>query len=46
MLDEPHVDVAGEQCEFNRTQFSKGPAFPAATGRDRFIPNGRDFFAE
>lgn len=46
MLHEPHVDVAGEQGELDRTQFSKGPAFPAATGRDGLIPNGRDFFAQ
>src|SRR5207248_4525334 len=45
-LDAPHVDVAGEEGELDRTQFGKGPAFPAATGRDRFIPDGRDFFAQ
>jgi len=46
MLDELHVDVAGEKGELDRTQFSKGPAFPAATRRHRLIPNGRDFFAQ
>src|SRR5438045_6508955 len=46
MLDEPHVDVAGQKGELDRTQFGKGPAFPAATGCDRFTPDGRDFFAQ
>src|SRR5437868_6171494 len=46
MLYELHVDLASEKGELNRTQFSKGPAFPAATGGDGFIPNRRDFFTQ
>ena len=46
MLDELHVDVAGQERELDRAQFGKGPAFPAATGGDRLIPHRRDLFAQ
>jgi len=46
MFNELHVDLAGEEREFNRAQFSERPAFPAASHRDRFIPDGRHFFTQ
>ena len=46
MLDEGHVDVAGQQRELDRAQFGEGPAFPAAACRDRFAPDCRDLFAQ
>src|SRR4029077_9559100 len=46
MLDERHVDVAGQQRKFNRPQFVQRPALPATAGRDRLIPNRSDFFPE
>ncbi len=46
MLDEFHVDVAGQERELYRAQFGEGPAFSAATGGDRFIPHRRHFFAQ
>src|SRR5207248_4970881 len=38
VFDELHVDVAGQQGEFDRAQFGEGPAFPAAAGDNRFVP--------
>src|SRR6266446_2777057 len=46
MLDEGHVDVAGQQGELNRAQFGEGPAFPTAAGGDRFVPDRRHLFAQ
>ena len=46
MLDELHVDIAGEERELDRAQLLKGPAFSAAARSDRFVPHGRHFFAE
>ncbi len=46
MLDERHVDLAGEQRELDRAQFGEGPALAAAAGGDRFVPHRRDFFAQ
>ena len=39
MLDEGHLDVAGQQRELDRAQFVKGPAFPAAACGNRFVPH-------
>src|SRR5438132_4949135 len=46
MLDERHVDVAGQQGELDRAQFGEGPALAAAAGGDRFVPYRRYFFAQ
>src|SRR6478672_10904517 len=46
MLDERHVDVAGQEREFDRAQFGEGPAFPAAARGDRLVPYRRYFFAQ
>src|SRR5207248_10159060 len=46
MLDEPHIDIAGQQRELERAKFSERPAFPAATSSDRFVPRRGDFFAQ
>src|SRR5205823_14844012 len=46
MLDESHVDIAGEQRELNRAKFVEGPAFPSAAGDDGFVPNCCHSFAK
>ena len=46
MLDKRHLDVARQQRELDRAQFVERPAFSAAAGRDCFVPDGRDFFAQ
>ena len=46
MLDKPHVDIAGEQGELDRAKFVKGPALPAASCGDSFVPHCRHFFAQ
>ena len=46
MLDERHVDVAGQQRELDRAQFGEGPALPAAARGDGFAPDRRHFFAQ
>src|ERR1700732_5295254 len=46
MLDKPHVDVAGQQREFDRAKFVEGPALAAATRGDGFIPNRSYSFAQ
>src|SRR6266704_78327 len=39
LLDELHVDVAGQQRELDRAKFSESPALPAAADGDRFVPD-------
>ena len=46
MLDERHLDVAGEQRKLDGAQFVEGPALAAAAHGDRFVPNGGHFFAK
>ena len=46
VLDELHVDVAGQQRELYCAKFGESPAFPAAAGGDRFVPYRRYFFAQ
>lgn len=46
MLDKGHIDIAGEKSEFDRAQFVECPALPATAAGDRFVPYGRDFFAQ
>ena len=46
MLDEGHVDIAGQQCELDRAQVVERPALSAATGGNRLVPNRRDLFAQ
>ena len=46
MLDESHVDIAGEQRELNRAKFVEGPALAATAGGDGFVPNCRHSFAK
>jgi len=46
VLDEFHVDVAGQQRELYRAKLGESPAFPAAAGGDRFVPHRRYFFAQ
>ena len=46
MLDERHVDVAGEQGELDRAQFGEGPALAAAARGDGLAPDRRDLFAQ
>src|SRR5882724_1775017 len=46
MLDKLHVDVAGQQRELDRAKFRESPAFPAAAGGDRFVPDRRYFLAQ
>src|SRR5262245_37348025 len=46
MLDEGHLDVAGKEREFHRTQLVESPTFPAATRGDSLAPNRCDLFAQ
>ena len=46
MLDEGHIDIAGQQRELHRSQFIESPALSAASGGDRFVPNCRHFFPQ
>src|SRR5947208_2892052 len=46
MLDESHVDVAGEQGELDCAKLVESPALAAAARRDGFAPHGRDPFAQ
>src|SRR5438067_2420807 len=46
MLDEPHVDVAGEESKLDRAKFSESPAFAAAARGDGFAPNRRHLLAQ
>ena len=46
MLDEGHVDVAGQERELDGAQFVEGPALAAAARCDRFIPHGGHLFAQ
>jgi hypothetical protein len=46
MLDERHLDVAGQERKLDRAQFVEAPAFPAAAGRDGLVPHGRHLFTQ
>src|SRR5256714_5754072 len=46
MLDELHVDVAGQQGELDRAQFGEGPALSATTRGDGLAPDPRHLFAQ
>ena len=46
MLDESHVDVAGQQSELDRAQLVESPALAAAPGGNRFAPDRSHFFAQ
>src|ERR1700730_12969004 len=46
MFDELHVDITSQKRELYRAKFGEGPAFPAAPGRERFVPHRRYFFAQ
>src|SRR5215831_1178492 len=46
MLDEGHVDVAGQQGELYRTQLCEGPALAAAARGDGLAPDRGDLFAQ
>ena len=46
MLDESHVDVAGEQRELDGAQFVKGPALAAAAHCDCLAPHRCHSFAQ
>ena len=46
MLDERHVDVAGQEGELDRAQFGEGPALAAAAGGDGLAPDRRYLFAQ
>ncbi len=46
MLDESHLNVAGEQRELDRSQFVEGPALAAASRGNGLAPDRSDFFAQ
>src|SRR5438132_2615290 len=46
MLDERHVDVAGQQGELDRAQFGEGPALSATARGDGLAPDRRLLFAQ
>src|SRR5262245_3818242 len=46
MLDEGHVDVAGQQGELYRAQLGEGPALAAAARGDGLAPDRGDLFAQ
>ncbi len=46
MLDEGHVDVAGEERELHGAQLVERPAFSAAARGDGLVPHRRHFFAQ
>ena len=46
MLDESHINVAGQQREFDLAQFIERPTLAAATGGDGFVPDCCDFVAQ
>ena len=46
MLDESHVDVAGQQGELYRAQLVESPAIAAASCGDRLAPNRGHLFAQ
>ena len=46
MLDERHVDVAGQQGELDRAQFGEGPALSATARGDGLAPDRRHLFAQ
>src|SRR5262245_30588180 len=46
MLDEGHVDIAGQQGELYRAQLGEGPALAAAACGDGLAPDRGDLFAQ
>ena len=46
MLDESHLNVAGEQGELDRAQFVECPALAAAPGGNGLAPDRSDLFAQ
>src|SRR5882724_151788 len=46
MLNEHHVDVAGQQGELDRAQFGEGPALAATARGDGLAPDRRHLFAQ
>jgi len=46
MLDEGHVDVAGQQGELYRAQLVESPALGAAARGDGLAPDRGDLFAQ
>src|SRR6266550_1430763 len=46
MLDERHVDVAGQEGELDRAQFGEGPALAATARGDGLAPDRRDLVAQ
>jgi len=46
MLDERHVDVAGQQSELDGAQFGEGPALAATARGDGLAPDCRHLFAQ
>ena len=46
MLDERHVDVAGQEGELDRAQFGEGPALAATALGDGLAPDRRHLFAQ
>src|SRR5262245_56827128 len=46
MLNEGHLDVAGQQRELYRAQLGEGPSLAATTRGDGLAPDRGDFFAQ
>ena len=46
MLDESHLNVAGEQGELDRAQLIERPALAAAPSGDGLAPDCSDLFAQ
>src|SRR6266550_3598721 len=46
MLDERHLDIAGEQRKLDGAQFVEGPALAAAARSDGFVPYRSHSFAQ
>ena len=46
MLDESHLNVAGEQGELDGAQLVEGPALAAAPRGDGLAPDRSDLFAQ
>ena len=46
VLDEAHVDLAGQEGERDRADLVERPALAAAAGGERFVPHGGDLVAQ